>query len=215
MLAVIMLSSCQQQEVKKRAIDDLSSLKSEFLNNVSSRSIEEGPFSLSYKYRSVFFSKNIMSFFGELTVHDRLPHGWKQYEGKSLYKSNGRWREIQLDDLFHTENQKKFLRTTCEKSLRSNLMSYFSGNNPLRITLEEEDVQTFVLDSQHLIIIFQPYSVGGCTDGPFVVKIPFIALENCWKNPPPAYSILTQAVDSDAYLSSWVDILPSLKGGDS
>ena len=82
-------------------------------------------------------------------------------------------------------------------------MSYFSGDNPLHTTLEDEDLSTFVIDSHHLIIIFQPYSVAGCTDGPFVVKIPFTTLQNCWKNPPLAYSMLTQAIDSGVYIASW------------
>lgn len=177
LMMIILLSSCQERE---RKTDDLSTLKSEFLKQISISNIEEGPFSFNYSFKPIFFSENVISLFGELSVHDRLPHGWQRYEGKTLCKINGKWKEIQLSDLFQTDEQKESLRNFCEKSLQNNPLSYFSGDDPLRTNLKHEDIQTFVVDDQHLTIIFQPYSVGGCIDSPFQIKISLDILDGHW-----------------------------------
>ncbi len=170
--AAITLTSCQQREAESTKTDNLSTLKNQFLQQICTNSeIEEGPFSFNYRFRTVFFSENVISLFGEITVRDRLPHGWQRYEGKTLCKIEGQWKAISLDDLFQTEEQKEFLRAACESSLRNDPMSHFSGNDPLYTVLKYDDIHTFLVDDQHLIIVFQPYSVGGCSDGPIQVKI--------------------------------------------
>lgn len=199
----ILLSGCHQRKTEQTQTDDLSTLKREFLQQIFTSDIEEGPFSFNYKFRTIFFSENAISLFGKLTVHDRLPHGWKQYEGKTLYKNNGHWKEVLLADLFQTDDQKEFLRVTCEDSLKNDPLSYFSGDNPLYKTLKYDDIHTFVLDDQHLIIVFQPYSVGGCVDGPFSVKIPINTLANLWEASHPFCLLLNKAIESRSFLSSW------------
>lgn len=203
-VVAITLTSCQQQEVKPTKTDDLSSLKNQFLQQISTNSeIEEGPFSFNYRFRTVFFSDDVISLVGELTVHDRLPHGWQLYEGKTLYKIKGRWQKITLDDLFQKKEQKEFLRITCENSLRNDPISHFSGEDPLYTTLKWDDINTFVIDDQYLIIIFQPYSVGGCSNGPIQVRIPFSDLDANWNTTHPFYNLFNQTIESTTYLSSW------------
>jgi hypothetical protein len=55
-------------------MDDLSTLKREFLQQIHISNVEEGPFSFNYQFRTIFSSKEVISLFGTLTVHDRLPH---------------------------------------------------------------------------------------------------------------------------------------------
>ncbi len=83
LLTLILLSSCQQQETNPVETDDLTSLKNQFLNTIYAADVDEGPFHFNYKFRTVFFSKEVISLFGQLSVHDRMPHGWKSYEGKT------------------------------------------------------------------------------------------------------------------------------------
>lgn len=200
LLTLPLLSSCQQNE--KEAVD-LTSLKDQFLETIYTADVEEGPFHFNYKFRTVFFSKEVISLFGQLSVHDRMPHGWKQYEGRTFCKINGQFKEISLDDLFITDEQKEFLRVTCEESLKNDPISYFSGNEPLHTRLKQEELHTFVVDDQHLIIIFQPYSVGSGADGPFVVKIPFDRLKGHWNISHPLFSLMHVTLRSHEYISSW------------
>jgi len=116
---------------------------------------------------------------------------------------NNRYEVVTLDDLFKTDEQKEFLRAACEKSLKKDPLTYFKGQDPLRTTLTQEDIHTFVMDDQNLIIIFQPYSVGGGADGPFLVKIPFVDLKGHWEGSQPIHTLLQKAIQSGAFTSSW------------
>ncbi len=108
-----------------------------------------------------------------------------------------------MDDLFKTDEQKEFLRVICEESLGKDPISYFSGITPLRSKLTHEDLRTFVVDDQHLIIIFQPYSVGGGADGPFLVKIPLDELKDHWETSHPLFSLIDKAINPHKFISSW------------
>jgi len=204
LVAAILLSSGFRVNAEQAQENDLSSLKKQFIQQISTDSdIEEGPFSFNYEFRTVFFSNAVISLFGELTVHDRLPHGWKQYEGKTLYKATDQWKEVSLEDIFPTPENKEFLRSMCEKILKKDPLSYFSGNTPLCETLKYEDIYTFVVDDQHLIIVFQPYVVGSGADGPFVVKIPIDTLKRVWADSHMFCLQLSKSIESRSFLSSW------------
>ncbi len=101
--------------------------------------------------------------------------------------------------LLKAPEQKEFLRKYCEADLKQQSCSYFSGNEPLCTRLEVETLKTFVIDDQFLIFIFQPYSVGGCGDGPFTVKIALDELRNHWNPENPLATLLP----STAFISSW------------
>jgi len=202
-LIVVLLTSCQQQDIKSNTMNDLSGFRSEFFKKALSSNIEEAPFGFNYSLRTIFFSKNVVSLFAELTVQDRLPHGKKQYEGKTFYKSGDQWRELHLGELFHTQDQKETLRKACENGLKNISLSYFSGNPPLRTTLAYDDIDTFVIDSHHLIIVFQPYSVGGRIDTPFTIKIPLTSIQSYGKESHSIFSLLAKTVESDLYISCW------------
>jgi len=205
-ILLITLSGCQNSENKK-ALDNLNFIKEDFIFSIFEENVDESPFHINYAFRTVFFSKELISCFGAINVYDHLPHGWGCYEGKTFCKINGRFKQITLNDLFTTPKQKEFLRSYCEDSLKNtNKQSgctYFSGEDPLYTSLDYNRIRTFVIDDQFLIIIFQPYSVGGYGDGPFFVKIPYDILSDQWDPANPLISALSNAIASQAYSSSW------------
>ncbi len=160
--------------------NDLNSIKKEFLNKILLSEIEESPFNMHYSMKTVFFSKDLVSLFGEINVYDCMPHGWKCYEGKTYIKINGEFREIALEDLFTSNKQKEFLRSYCENCLKRDSMTYFGGDNPLKEKLASEDIQTFVIDEHSLSIIFQPYVAVSSADSPCIIKIPLEDLKEHW-----------------------------------
>jgi len=169
------LVGCQDRE--KDAAIDLNSIKKYFLLSILQEEPEESPFHINYSLRTVFFSKDVVSLFGEIHVYEHLPHAWTRYEGKTFFKIHGKFQEVKLGDLFPTSRQKEFLRKYCEDDLKTQPVSYFFGDNPLHKALKQEDIRLFVLDGKFLIIFFQPYKVGGFGDGPSHVKIPYEELK--------------------------------------
>lgn len=190
LLVVALLTGSVEQKSELMAnTDDLTILKDNFLEKISSTSPDEGPFHFNYQCRTIFFSEKVISLFGELSVYDRLPHGWRQYEGKTFYKVNGLLEEVKLDHLFPTHQQKKSLIGLCE--------------NTLQYPLTYEDIQTFVVDDQHLILILDPYSIRRNTDEPTFVKIPWTQLIAVQEVAHPFYSILEQEIKAGDFISSW------------
>lgn len=202
LLSALLISGCERKE-KNVTIDDLNSIKKSFLLSILESGVEESPFQMNYTLRTVFFSPDIISLFGEINVYDHLPHGWWRYEGKTLCKIRGRLKEIKLWDLFPMMHQREFIREYCEKALKTDSISYFNGENPLRTKLEYEDIRTFVIDDKFLIIFFQPYTVGGLGDGPFHVKIPYEHLRDHWNYAHPFTKCLDKALSSKSYTASW------------
>lgn len=153
--------------------------------------------------RTVFFSKDIISLFGEIYVYNHLPHGWHRYEGRTFCKVCGQFKEVKLWDLFPMASQKEFLRKYCENNLKSQPISYFSDENPLRTSLNYEDISGFIIDDQSLIIFFQPYIVGGLGDGPLHVKIPYELFRDNSDTMNTLLSILHQNITSKSFTASW------------
>jgi len=164
--------------------------------------LDEGPFHMDYNLRSILFSDDIVSLFGSVFVHAHMPHGWIRYETKTFVKESGTFREITLNDLFPQASQKEFLRRYCEDFFkhRCDNCSYVQGPEPLRDYLELGLIKLFAVNHASLIIIFQPYGVGGFADGPFYVKIPFTELMGKWQpeNPIEKHHPITKN-----FLSSW------------
>ncbi len=200
----LFLTSCIKNDHKEK-LDDLNSIKKDFISSVLQENVDESPFHMNYSFRTVFFSQDLVSFLGEILVYDHLPHGWSRFEGKTLYRIHGKFQEITLDDLFETPEQKEFLRSYCENNLKykNEQGTYFSGKEPLMTKLDQNCLRTFVVDRCFLIIIFQPYQVGGCGDGPFVVKIPYDELKNQWNPKNPLINLLTRVLASKEHSSSW------------
>lgn len=183
-------------------MDNLDEIKKDFIATILTESIlDGGPFQMNYHLRAILFSDNVVSLMGDVFVYDHLPHGWIRYEGKTYIKTTGSFKEIKLDDLFPQASQKEFVRNYCENFLKNdNNFNYFQGADPLRDRLDQEIIKVFVVDHESLIIIFQPYAVGGFADGPFTVKIPFTELVGKWQtgNPLEQYLPITKN-----FLSSW------------
>jgi hypothetical protein len=203
-ILLLVLVGCQKEDRTNHSAD-LNSIKTEFIDEIQQEDVIESPFHLHYTFKTVFFSKEIISLFGELNVYNHLPHGWSRYEGKTLCKINNQFREVALDDLFSTEAQKEFLRSYCEHNLKNEneQFNYFSEGDPISSHLDIKSIHTFILDHRFLIIIFQPYCVGGCGDGPFTVKIPYEHLIDHWNMAHPMVSILTRVINQESYSSSW------------
>lgn len=198
---LIVLAGCSSNDEKK-SFDNLEDIKKDFINTILTEScLDEGPFQMNYHLRAILFSDTVVSLMGNIFVFDHLPHGWKQYEGKTYVKINSSFKEILLNDLFPQPNQKEFLRSYCENFFKYHGdCSYFQGANPLYDHLDQELIKTFVVDHKFFILVFQPYTVGGCADVPFTVKIPFTELIGKWQagNPLEKYLPITKN-----FLSSW------------
>lgn len=201
LLLLLTLMSCSSKAEKE--FNNLEEIKQDFINTLLSESyLDEGPFHINYNLRSVLFSDNLVSLFGEVFVYAHLPHGWTRYETRNFVKQNGAFKEVTLKDLFPLISQQEFLRSYCEDFFkhRCNNCSYFQGHEPLLDHLDWELIKLFAVDHESLIIIFQPYVVGGCADGPFFVKIPFTELVGKWQvgNPIEKHLPITKN-----FLSSW------------
>ncbi len=197
------LLGCQTRDSTEEHQQSLSKLKTDFENQILHRGVEEGPFGFSYQYRTVFLSNEVISLFGELSVADRLPRIWKQYECKTLFKDHNNWEEVTLSNLFSSPHKKELLRKACENQLKDNPLSYFSGNTPLYLSLKLDHNPLFVIDHQYLIVIFGPYSVGGCCDGPLTAKIPLSTLQNEWNLKHPLLECVSRAIESRDYITTW------------
>jgi hypothetical protein len=197
-LLLLIFTACSTNEEFK----NLEEVKKDFISTILAESVlDEGPFQMNYHLRTILFSDNVVSLMGSVFVFAHLPHGWKQYEGKTYAKINGFFKEITLNDLFPQAGQKEFLRSYCENFLKShNESNYFQGPDPLCNCLDQELIKTFVVDHESLILVFQPYAVSGFADGPFTVKIPFTKLIGKWQagNPLEKHLPITKN-----FLSSW------------
>jgi hypothetical protein len=198
MAVSLLFVGCRQPRAARE--QTLSKAKESFLNALISSHVEEGPFAMSYSIETVFFSKNFISLYGQLDVRDCLPHSWHRYEGKTFLTVNGRIRKISLDELFTQPSQKEFLRSCCEEALKKDPNSYFFGIQPLKTRLEVDELQTFVIDHQSLIVLFQPYVVGGGVEKPFFVKIPFEKLTGHWDSNNIVLPLLSQVIASKDFV---------------
>ena len=65
-LAVLSLMSIGCQNREKGSVDDLNSIKKNFINSIFSSEVEEGPFAMQYSLETIFFSKDFISLFGTI-----------------------------------------------------------------------------------------------------------------------------------------------------
>lgn len=200
LLLLLIFTACSSDPNK--GLDSIEDIKKDFIVTILTDSVlDEGPFQMNYHLRAILFSDNIVSLLGDVFVFAHLPHGWTRYEGKTYVKTNGSFKEISLNDLFPQPSQKEFLRCYCENFLKYHGdCSYFRGVDPLCAHLDKELLKTYVVDHESLILVFQPYSVGGLADGPFTVKIPFTQLIGKWQagNPLEKHLPITKN-----FLSTW------------
>lgn len=199
-LLLLIFTACSSDSSK--GFGNLEEIKRDFINNILTEStLDEGPLQMNYHLRAILFSDNVVSLMGEVFVYDHLPHGWMRYEGKTYIKTSNSFNEIALNDLFPQPSQKEFLRSYCETFLKQNGdCNYFQSPDPLRDHLDHELIKMFVVDHESLILVFQPYAVGGFADGPFTVKIPFTTLIGKWEAGNP---LEKQLPINKNFLSSW------------
>lgn len=195
-MVIVMLSGCLDRNAV--LLDDLSGLKRQFITEVLESAVDECPFNLSYNLRTVFYSKELVSLFGEFHQYTHLPHGWTKYEGRTFYKKNGKFISLVLNDIISDKKGWEFIRGYCENVLRADPCTYFSGEQPLRTFLELEDLNTFTLDDQSLILIFQPYTVAGEIDGPPVVRICWDDLQKFIVPSHPLNAILNRMLEAQS-----------------
>ncbi len=200
-MAIFLLSGCGDRNAL--FLDDLSALKKQFIAEVLEGAVDECPFNLSYDLRTVFYSKELISLFGEFHQYTRLPHGWAKYEGRTFYKKNGKFIPLVLNDFISNKDGWEFIRNYCENILKNDPCTYFSGEQPLRTALELKDLNTFTLDDQGLILVFQPYTVAGGTDGPPVVRISWNDIQKVIAPSHPLCAILNEVINSRCFISSW------------
>lgn len=206
LLLLLICTACSSDTDK--GFHNLEDLKKDFISTILRESIlDEGPFQMNYHLRTILFSDNIVSLMGDLFVYDHLPHGWTCYEGKTYVKINDSFKEIALNDLFPQPSQKELLRSYCENFFKHHGDgNYFHGTDPLCNHLNQEQIKTFVVDHESLILVFQPYTVGGCADVPFTVKIPFTELIGKWQagNPLEMHLPITKNFLSSLDKNNWI-----------
>lgn len=197
---LLILTACSSDSNTK--FKNLEDVKKDFITNILNEGgLDEGPFRMDYHLRTILFADNIVSLMGEVFVFSHLPHGWIRYEGKTFVKIKGSFKEISLNDLFPQTTQKEFLRSYCENCLKhDDNCNYFQGKEPFCSYLDQELIKTFVVDHESLILVFQPYEVGGFVEGPLTVKIPFTLLKGKWQT---GNLLEKQLPIKENFLSSW------------
>lgn len=184
-------------------LQNLNSIRKDFLETILSESyIDEAPLHMSYNLRTILFSDHLVSLIGEVFVYAHLPHGWTRYETKTYIKQGTLFKEITLDDLFPSADQKELLRAYCEDYLKYKdyQCNYINDVDPLLDHLPADYLKLFVVDHESIRIIFQPYTVGGCGDEPFTVKIPFNEAREMWQQDNPLEKLLPITHN---FVSSW------------
>jgi Protein of unknown function (DUF3298) len=183
-----------------KGFNNVEEIKKDFIKIILTESnLDEGPFQMNYHLRAILFSDHVLSLMGDIFVFAHLPHGWIRYEGKTYVKTKGSFKEITLNDLFPQASQKEFLRSYCENYFKHGNYNYFQDADPIRDHLDLEMIKVFVVDHESLILIFQPYAVGGFADGPITVKIPFTELIGKWQAGNP----LEKQLPIKKFLSTW------------
>lgn len=201
LLFLILLMSCSS--ANENSLQNLNSIRKDFIEIILSESyIDEAPLHMSYNLRTIFFSDYIVSLFGEVFVYAHLPHGWTRYETKTYIKQGTLFKEITINDLFPSANQKELLRVYCEDYFKHKdyQCNYFNDTDPLHDPLLPDYLKLFVVDHESIRIIFQPYTVGGCGDEPFTVKIPFNEARKMWQPGNPVEKLLPI---TNNFVSSW------------
>jgi len=72
-MTILTFCSCGDQNIV--LLDDLFSLKKQFIAEVLEGAIDECPFTLPYNLRTVFYSEYLISLFGELHQHTHTKRG--------------------------------------------------------------------------------------------------------------------------------------------
>jgi len=201
---LVMLVGCEKSS--EINVDNLNSEKTDFLSRVFEGELEDGPFFLSYALNTVFFSKDVLSLFGEYTRYTQFPHDSKHYEGKTFCKINGKFERVSFHDLFTTQVQKEFIRKYCEDTLKKNSIGYFGDIPSWRDQLELREIQTFLIHENFLVIVFQRYVVAGLDDYPTTIKVPYAILKEHINPDHPLISLLEKTVSAKAYVSSWDNV---------
>jgi hypothetical protein len=196
----MLFTACENPK-KNQSLNDLNSIKKEFLSAIFKDEIEEGPFHLHYELKTTFFSKDLVSLFGKMNVYDSMPHGWKCYEGKTYLKIKGKFQEINLQDLFSGAKAQEFLRSYCESLLKKDPLTYFAGKDAFKSRLEFNDLKTFVINDQFLMIILQPYVAVSSADSPFVIKIPFSYLKTHCNSKHVLFDSLQKNISSKSFVA--------------
>lgn len=186
-------SAAPKKEIRKQA-DDLNALKQEFIASILEANVDESPFDLYYTFRTVFFSNDIVSFFGEANVYDQ-DSNWEFFEAKTYYKNNGKFSPITLNDLFVTTQQKDFLKNYIEKVATTNQVD---ACNPI----EQNYQHSFTLTDKSILVVLQP-KIGVCDKEPLIVSIPYESLKDQWKPDNPIAKALPQILESKSYTSGW------------
>lgn len=201
LLLILFLTGCEKDN--QINLDDLNSRKQDFIEAVFDGEVDEGPFFLNYKMKTIFFSKDVVSIFEEFSRYTNLPHESVRYEGKIFCKINGKLKQIYFDDLFPTESDKEFIRKHCEDVMIAGSIGYFGEDSSFRESLNLDDVKNVVIDEQFLIIIFQRYVVAGLDDLPTVLKIPHHVFKSRLNSNNPLISLLEKTIESKLFVSSW------------
>jgi len=117
-----------------------------------------------------YYSEELISLLAEISDYSGGAHGNYYYRSHNFSINGDQAVELKLADLF-LPNYGKVLSDYCLDSLRKQEASSVIDGDLTR--LNDEDLGTFSLSPQGLIIHFAPYAVGSYAEGSFTVMIPY------------------------------------------
>lgn len=198
LLALLAFSGCDKTEHPKASTTkqqkDISSLKEDFIAKSFKGNTKESPYELNYSLKTVFYSPEIISLLEETNLYDSSTGDKEFFQGKTFYKSNDKFIEAKLSDLFNTNTQKEFLTKTIANSVKK-------GNGTLCEPLDQNYDQSFLLNDSSLILILQP--TEKCEDRPHFIGIDYNKLKEEWNPSSPLARLLPEALQSKSYTTNW------------
>lgn len=200
-LSLLTFPGCATNENPKtdisKKMNDLNTIKQDFIASILQGEVNDSPFDMSYSLRTVFFSQDIISIFGEIDVYDHLAQSKESYEGKTYCKINDKFTPVSIGDIFSTPAQKEFFNQYCAKVIAD-------GGQTLCGTLENDYLKSFVINESALIVILQP-ALEKCEEKTMLVSIPFDQIKEKWNPSSSLARLLPQVLKSKAYTNSWDD----------
>lgn len=133
---------------------------------------------LDYHLFPVYSLPNLISIYGAEFQARACPHGWTRHEGNNFWRNDNSIIEIHLEDLFIKDSGWcDFLLHYCDNDFKSSGYGYYGQDCGYVPELEPDDLETFLITDQGLMIVFRSYRVGGWADGPDVITIQYDKLK--------------------------------------
>jgi hypothetical protein len=137
----------------------------------------EDGYTLNYELFPIYQTTDLISIYG-YDFQGRGDHACTYYEGKTFWQIGNTVIKLDLDDLFvEGSGYREFLLQYCENNFKAAGYGYYAAENEFVPELGPDDLNTFVLTPQGLLIIFRAYTVRAWADASDTVLIPYTSLK--------------------------------------